>query len=412
MTKPIYLCLSILFFFCFNQSVLHSQFDRDQSCSVDVNNECVANTLLTAVPFLRINSNARSGAMGDVGIAIASDANSTNINLSNLVFSEQSVGLAVNYTPWLRNLALPDIYLSNVAGYYKLDDKQVVSAFMDYFALGDITFTNINGISDGSGRPHEFSVGLGYARKLGDNLSAGLTGKYIYSNLATGAQVLGIDVKSAKTVAADISLTYNSQISRQNNLTVGLVISDIGPKVSYTDRVDVKDVIPTNLGIGTAVSRQLSPHNKITVAIDFNKLLVPTPIPFQIIENTGALAGTVVQNPNFDQNQNGIGDYREQSLLTGIFNSFADAEGGFTEEIQEINYSIGFEYEYNNTFAVRTGYFNEHELKGNRKFLTLGFGIKYTVLSFDFSYLMTATNTRSPLDNTLRFSLIYTGKTS
>jgi len=394
----------ILLFSLFLSSVVRGQFDPVEGCIVDINNECIPNTLLTAVPFLRIVPDARSGAMGDVGLATSADANAIHFNASKLAFAENDFGLSVTYTPWLRELGLTDVFMSYLAGYNKIDETSAVGYSFKFFSLGDINFTDINGNSTGSGRPREFEIAGAYSRKLSDNLSAGLTAKYIYSNLASGQQVGGIDIETANAFAADISLTYIGEVgANDNTLSIAGAITNLGSKVSYTNSSEVRDFLPGNLGIGGAYTLNLDEFNSLTFALDFNKLLVPTPQPFEIIDENDLQ----VDNPEFDEDNNGIGDYRELSTFSGIFGSFTDAPGGFSEELKEIAYSFGAEYTYNSQFSVRTGYYFENELKGARQYLTLGLGLKYNVANINFSYLIPTSNRRSPLDNTLRFSFIF-----
>lgn len=399
---------------CFMSSQVTSQvFDPDKGCAIDVNGECIPNTLLTAVPFLKIVPDARAGAMGDAGLATSADANSIHFNASKLAFAEQNFGLGVTYTPWLRELGLTDVFLAYLSGYNKINDVQAIGFSLKFFSLGDINFTDINGGSTGMGRPREFEIAGAYSRKLGDNLSAGITAKYIYSNLASGQQVQGIDINTANAFATDISLTYMKEVgSNDNELSIAGAISNLGSKVSYTNSSLTKDFLPGNIGIGAAYKMNLDEYNSLTFAMDINKLLVPTPQPFELIEVIDGKE-TEVPNPNFDQTggddggPDGIGDYRQKGTFAGIFGSFADAEGGFSEEIKELTYSLGVEYLYNSQFAVRTGYYFENELKGDRQYLTLGVGLQYNVATINISYLIPTSNRRSPLDNTLRFSFIF-----
>lgn len=397
---------------------LHTEaqvFDPSKGCAIDVNGECIPNTLLTAVPFLKIVPDARAGSMGDAGLATSPDANSMHFNASKLAFAEQNFSLSATYTPWLRELGLTDVYLAYLSGYNKLSDDQAIGFSLKFFSLGDINFTDINGNSTGSGRPREFEIAGAYARKLGDNLSAAISAKYIYSNLASGQQVQGIDITAANAFAADISLTYQTEVGpNDNEFTFATAISNLGSKVSYTNSSDTKDFLPGNFGIGAAYKLNFDSYNSLTFALDINKLLVPTPQPFRIIENPGTDTEREIENPDFDLigdpvtgGPDGIGDYRQKSTFSGIFGSFADAEGGFSEELKELTYSLGLEYWYNNQFAVRTGYYFENELKGDRQYLTLGVGLKYNVASIDISYLIPTSNRRSPLDNTLRFSFVF-----
>lgn len=349
------------------------------------------NTIISAVPFLRIVPDARSASMGDAGIASSPDANSMHHNASKLAFIDSDLGLAASYSPWLRSLGLQDVYMAYLAGYKRLDDFQTIGASLRYFALGDLQFTDINGGSLGVGRPNEFEIAVAYARKLSDNFSAGLTGKFIYSNLAGGQQIDNIDIVAATAGAVDISFTYLKPLNN-GNLRIGAAFTNLGSKVSYT-RSEFKDFIPGNFGIGAAWEMNFDDYNQLTFILDINKLLVPTPISDTL--------------PEYDANMNGFPDYREKSLFEGVFGSFGDAPNGFKEEIRELMYSVGFEYWYNKQFAFRGGYYYEHPTKGNRQFLTAGLGLKYNVFGLNVSYLVPTSNQRSPLDNTLRFTLVF-----
>ena len=361
------------------------------------NGQCIyrdlcPNTIISAVPFLRIVPDARSAAMGDVGIASSADANSMHHNASKLAFIDSDFGLAASYSPWLRSLGLQDVYMAYLAGYKRLDDFQTLGASLRYFSLGELQFTDINGTSLGVGRPNEFEVAVAYARKLSENFSAGLTGKFIYSNLASGQQIDNVDIVAATAGAVDISFTYQKPVNN-GMLRIGTAFTNIGSKVSYTKSA-FKDFIPGNFGLGAALELNLDDYNQLTFLLDINKLLVPTPIsPDDTI--------------NYDANGNGYPDYREKSLFEGVFESFGDAPGGFKEELREFMFSIGAEYWYNKQFAFRAGYYYEHPTKGNRQFLTAGLGLKYNVFGLNVSYLVPTSNQRSPLDNTLRFTVVF-----
>ena len=360
-------------------------------------NDCI-NTILTAVPFLRIVSDARSGAMGDVGIGLSADANAMHFNQSKLVLAEDPLGVSATYTPWLRSLGLNDVYLAYLTGYRKLSDLQAVGIGLRYFALGDINFTDENGNPTGTGRPNEFEVTAAYSRKLSDNLTAGIGAKFIFSNLASGQQVDGQTIDAGTAGAADVSLTYDTEIEANGNpsdLTLGLAITNIGSKITYTNAANQqRDFLPTNLGIGGAWTLNFDNYNSLTIAADVNKLLVPTRcIPTS--EN------------DCDSDGNNVPDWREQSPIGGIFSSFSDAPNGFEEELRELMFSFGVEYWYDKQFAVRAGYFTEHRTKGDRNYFTVGLGLKYNIFGLNFSYLVPTTNQRNPLDNTLRFSLLF-----
>jgi len=366
---------------------------RSQFCDPTTTDNC-PNAIISAVPFLRIVPDARSAAMGDGGIGISADANSMHFNASKLAFVEADFGLAASYSPWLRSLGLQDVYLAYLAGYKKLGENQTIGASLRFFSLGDLQFTDINGLSLGQGSPNEFEVAVAYARKLSTKFSAGLTGKFIYSNLAGGQQIDNIDIVAATSGAVDISFTYETpmKIGDGATLRIGTAFTNIGSKVSYT-KSEFKDFIPGNLGLGAALEMNLDEYNQLTFLFDLNKMLVPTPIS--------------PQSDEYDENMNSYPDFREKPLFEGIFGSFTDAPGGFKEEMREISFSLGAEYWYNKQFAFRAGYYYEHPTKGNRQFLTAGLGLRYQVFGLNISYLVPTSNQRSPLDNTLRFTLMF-----
>lgn len=343
------------------------------------------NTVNTAVPFLRISPDARSGAMGDVGLAISPDANSVYWNLSKLPFAEKKAAIAVTYTPWLKEL-VNDVFLAQVAGYTQLDENQAIGGSLRYFSLGDIQFTDWTGQATGNFRPREFAFDAGYARRLSENWSIGLALRYIHSSLASGLTADQQTIRPGRAVSADLSTYYTKNFEKDNGvvntLSVGLAMTNIGTKISYTQSAQ-KDFLPTNLGLGAAYTIGIDEYNKVTFALDVNKLMVPTP-----------------QSDS---------TYPDKSVLEGLFSSFGDAPGGFKEELHELMYSVGGEYWYNNQFAVRAGYYNEHATKGNRKYFTAGVGVKYDIFGLNFSYLVPtgAGIQRNPLSNTLRFTLSF-----
>lgn len=348
------------------------------------------NTVFTAIPFLRINPDGRTGGMGDVGIATAVDPAAMYHNVSKLAFAPHKVGVSLTYTPWLKEL-VNDIYVAYLSGYTRIDDLQSVGLSFRYFSLGSIQFTDISGGVIADYNPNEFAVDLGYARKLSDRFSTGITLKYVRSDLGrVDVGGSGNSVRPAQAVAADVGFYYrNSDMKvggRDAELSLGAAITNVGNKVSYTQD-DTKDFIPINLGLGSNFKMKLDEYNSLAFALDVNKLLVPTP--------DTSYDATDPENP------------RNKSLLSGIFGSFADAPNGFKEEMQEIMLSVGAEYWYNDLFAVRMGYFNEHKLKGNRKFLSVGLGLRYSAFGFNFSYIIPTSDQRNPLDNTLRFSLTF-----
>ena len=353
------------------------------------------NTITTAVPFLLISPDSRAGGMGDVGVATSPDANSLHWNPAKYSFIDQEVGFAVSYVPWLRNL-VPDINLSYISGYKKLNKNEVVAMELRYFTLGDITFTDVIGNNLGQYKPSEFALGSSYSRKLSDQFSLAISARYIYSNLTGGQSAGGIATNAGQSIAADVAGYYVKDIriaKKDMELAFGANVSNIGNKISYTE-TSTRDFIPINLRLGTALNADLDDYNKISFAFDLNKLLVPTPPIYNDSINDQIDFG---KDPNV-------------SVVSGIFQSFGDAPGGFNEEMREINFSVGTEYWYDNQFAIRAGYFNEHNTKGGRKFFTFGSGVKYNVFALDFSYLINASraiNGNNPLANTMRFTLTF-----
>ena len=348
----------------------------------------VNNPIVTAVPSLSIAPDARAGGMGDIGAATTPDVNSQYWNAAKYVFMESDAGLSVSYTPWLRKL-VTDINLAYVAGYWKFDQRQALSASLRYFSLGDITLMDQLGIPQGSAHPNELAVDLAYSRLLSEKLSAAITLRFIYSDLNNGINLSGgTEMYPGSSVAADLSSYYKTPVTLQNvdgTLAFGVNISNIGSKISY-DQNETSNFIPTNLRIGGSFDYPLDNYNKISISADLNKLLVPTP----------------KLNPTAAD----ITAYNKLSPIAGIFQSFTDAPGGFKEEMEEIMWSVGAEYAYNNQFFVRGGYFNENQFKGNRKYFTAGAGFKLNIFQLDAAYVI-STSQSNPLDQTLRFSLSF-----
>jgi hypothetical protein len=346
------------------------------------------NVVTSAVPFLRISPDARSGGMGDVGIATTPDANAAFWNLAKTPFNTSKGGISVTYTPWLKDLGLNDVYLASLSGFLKIDDDQAISSSLRYFSLGSIQFTDNLGNDLSSYRPREFAFDAGYSRKLSSNLSLGIALRYINSNLASGT-INGVAYKAGSSVAADLSLFHSGIGASGSGLNYGVTLSNLGSKISYTSDANQKDFIPANLGLGIAYTKAIDPTNKITFGLDIHKLLVPTP-PL-----VGDSAGLV--------------SYRSKGVVSSWFSSFGDATGGLSEELKEFQASLGAEYWYNNQFALRAGYFYENPTKGNRKYFTLGAGLKYSTYGLNFSYLLPSGSgvSRNPLSNTVRFSLVF-----
>jgi hypothetical protein len=352
-----------------------------------------ANTITTAVPFLSITPDSRAGGMGDAGVGTTPDLSSQHWNPAKYAFMESDMGVSLSYSPWLRAL-VDDINLAYLVGYKKIDDVQTMSGSLRYFSLGNITFTSEFGEITGQQNPNEFAIDLGYERLLSEQFSGSVAIRYIRSDLTGGQLINGVESRPGNSYAADVAFYYYNEFraNRKDNIfSAGINIQNIGAKISYTEG-EVKDFIPTMLKLGTAYSTEPDRYNKFTFAFEVNKLLVPTPPKDSTIYEEGAIIYP--------------GNSTDISVISGIFTSFTDAPGGMKEELQEINLSAGVEYWYNNQFALRAGYFHEHENKGNRKFLTFGAGFKLNVFALDFSYLL-PTQQNHPLANTLRFTLAF-----
>lgn len=353
-----------------------------------------ANTITTAVPFLSITPDSRAGGMGDAGVGTTPDLNSQHWNPAKYAFMESEMGVSLSYSPWLRAL-VDDINLAYLVGYKKIDDVQTVSTSLRYFSLGDIIFTSDFGEYVGQQSPNEFAIDLGYTRQLSEIFSGSVAVRYIRSDLTGGQLINGVESNAGNSYAADVSFyLYNEfRANRRDNIfAAGINIQNIGAKISYTDG-EVKDFIPTMLKLGASYTTELDEYNSFTFAIEANKLLVPTPP----VDTIGFDEGEVIYPGGINS---------DKSVIAGIFSSFGDAPGGLSEELQEINLSAGVEYWYNRQFALRAGYFYEHENKGNRKFLTAGAGLRLNVFALDFSYLL-PTQRNHPLENTLRFTLSF-----
>lgn len=383
------------------------------------------NTITTAVPFLIINPETRGGGMGDVGVATSPDGASMHWNPSKYAFIQDKAGVSISYTPWLRAL-VPDISISYLSAYYKIDRMSAVAASLRYFSLGNIQFTDQFGNNTIQFTPNEFALDVAYSRKLSEKFSGGLAARYINSNLTGGQTVGQATSKAGRTVAVDLSTYYeNDDVTIfEKNATIawGININNLGAKISYTNAAN-RDYLPINLRVGPRVTWELDDYNKISVAVDLNKYLVPTPPVYQTDS---------AENPLEDENGNLLiasGEDPNRPVPQGVLQSFYDAPGivtknedgtysvepgsRFGEELREINFGVGAEYWYDDQFAFRAGYFYEHISKGNRKFLTVGAGLRLSVFGLDFSYLVPTYFGRrnqvqtSPLANTLRFTLSF-----
>ena len=358
------------------------------------------NAITTAVPFLTIGPDARSGGMGDAGIGLPPDAFGNYWCLAKMPYADKNIGVGVTFTPWLKAL-VNDIYMGNVSAYYKLNGGQVLTPSLRYFSLGSIQFTDASGNDIGTFSPHEFSYDVGYSRLLADHFSMGAALRYVYSNLAKGYNSSpGVAIKAGNAAAADLSFMYSSkrkptEADSQSHIksgtthityNIGVNISNLGNKMTYTGNAQDKDYLPANLGVGGAVNFLIDRYNKLTLLVDFNKLLVPTP-------------DTLVSNGQYV--------YKTYSVPESEIKALTYAPGGSKEKLEEINISGGAEYTYNKIFAFRAGYFSENKYKGNRKYMTMGFGLNFNAFGLNLSYLIPTNAQKNPLDNTLRFTLLF-----
>ncbi|WP_205501510.1 type IX secretion system outer membrane channel protein PorV [Rufibacter psychrotolerans] len=340
--------------------------------------------ITTAVPFLSVTPDARSAGLGDAGVAISPDANSIYWNSAKLGFIEEDLGLSLSYTPWLSKI-VNDMSLSQLSAHKKVTPNSSLALSLLYFDLGELNFTDAAGHPIQNFNPKEYAISLAYGQRLSENLSLGVGARFIHSNLSGNVNVSGNNLGESQpgnSVAVDLGIYYTKDLAiggKNYNLALGGNVSNVGGKISYTT-AGRKDFLPTNLRLGTAFTMELDPYNKITLAIDGNKLLVPYTRPDDPAAND------------------------QTNVFSGIFKSFTDAPGGGSEELKEITVSTGLEYWYDNMFAARAGYFFENELKGGRKYFTMGLGIRYQKFGVDAAYLI-PNEQNNPLAQTLRFSL-------
>ena len=374
------------------------------------------NTITTALPFMAITPDSRAGGMGDAGTALSPSSSSIYWNTSILSFSEQTSEVSLSYTPWLRQLT-NDIHLSYLSAYYKINETHSVGGALRFFSLGEITFTDASGNVIRDDKPSEFELTGAYAFRLSNRLSLGINGKFAYSNLTGGLTVGGVNTKAGVVVAADLAFSYYNDDAKIGNLngvyTFATTLNNIGNKVAYSE-LSERDFIPMNLKIGNSFLAKFDAYNEVTFSLDLQRLLVPTPPIYDLID--GEVTMLAGMNPNV-------------GVINGIAQSFYDAPGAlatdengdyiqdadgnyevvsgtrFKEELSEINVAFGVEWWYNDVFAVRTGVFYESPNKGNRQFLNLGASLKYNMFAIDFSYLASLNGRQSPLANTLRFTV-------
>lgn len=348
--------------------------------------------ITTGVPFLLITPDARAAGMGELGVATSPDSYAQQWNPAKYAFSESNSGLGLSYTPYLRQL-VDDIFLGSLTYYKKLNDRSAWASSLKYFSYGNVQFNNMMSgtiIDQGSKRPNEITLDLSYSLKLSEKFSMAVAGRFLRSDLKIHTD---IDATSANSLGVDIAGFYQgSPFGLGNNdarFRGGFNISNIGPRLKY-DEGGQMDFIPTNLKIGSGMDLIFDSSNILGIHLEFSKLLVPTPVVF------------------YDNNNQQLG-YRQPDVnfFNGIFKSFNDAPGGFDEELKEITWALGLEYLFANTLALRSGYFNESEEKGSRRYLTFGAGFKLKSMEIDISYLSSTSKIRNPLENTLRFSLSF-----
>jgi len=407
MSNTIKKYLILFYFLIFTGASLFAQ----SNFPFDNPTEPYLNTITTAAPFLLISPDSRAGGMGDLGVATSADTYSQHHNPAKYVFNEQLFGVGISYSPWLRKL-VSDVHLAYLAAFWNITENDAIAASLRYFSLGNIDFFDINGYKLNSANPNEFALDFTYSRKLSKIVSMAITPRFIYSNLTAGFQDIGsgVDMKAGLAGAVDISLFvnkefmhYNSEI-KSSELMFGANISNIGNKISYTNSDVRRDFLPCNLRLGFSYAINIDDYNKVALNIEIAKLLVPTPTIYIREDTVGA-----------DREIYGNGrDLSEINPIVGIARSFYDAAGGyginpkgcFNEEFREVNWAFGIEYTYRNILFVRAGTFLENKYKGNRKYATVGVGVKYNVFAIDVSYLFPFTHYH-PLENSLCFSLTF-----
>ncbi|WP_034924549.1 type IX secretion system outer membrane channel protein PorV [Gillisia sp. CAL575] len=373
--------ITILFlgFSLLSNAVVFSQEERDR-------------VITTAIPFLLIAADARAAGMGDQGVATSADAFSQQWNPAKFAFINSEQGIGVSYTPYLSSI-VNDIFLGNLTYFNRLDDRSAVAASLRYFSLGSIETQENFGDEALLLSPNEFTLDVSYALKLADNFSMAVAGRYLRSDLKLA--VNSEDATAASTFGVDIAAFYQSQNIVFSNfdgkIRAGANISNIGPKIKY-DEVGQENFIPTNFKVGGGFDFIFDPSNRLGTYLEFNKLLVPTPQDF---------------NGDGDIDVSDEDEYNNIGSIEGIFKSFGDAPDGFGEELREVTWAFGAEYVYQDQFTLRTGYFNESDTKGSRKFVAIGAGFKYAPVVIDVSYLFSTSNVVSPLEGTLRFGLVF-----
>jgi hypothetical protein len=348
------------------------------------------NIVSTAVPFLRISPDARAGGMGDAAIATAPEANAPFWNLSKVAFAKKKTGIAFNYTPWLRDLGLTDVYLASGAFYHKLDDNNIISSSLRFFSLGNIQLTDFSGNVLNTVRPSEFSIDAGYTRVLSEKMSIAVALRYINSRLVVGDVGTGVVYRAGNAMAGDVSLFYNGVNPDGQGLSWGVVMSNLGTKVGYTNDARNKDFLPANLGFGVAYTKAMNDMNKITFALDINKLLVPV---------SPSATGT------YSTDSTNLANYRTTGVVSSWMKSFSDG----SNQLNSLQISAGAEYSYDEKFLLRAGYFYEDKSRGNRRYFSAGAGFNLNFMTVNVSYLVPSGSgvTRNPLSNTLRLGVVF-----
>mgnify|MGYP003610160106 FL=1 len=373
-------------------------FAQDTGGNDTGNDYTKSNPILTGAPFLRISPDARAGGLGDQGVATSTDNYSQYWNAAKYAFAPDYSGVAFTYTPYMGSL-VNDVFLLNATYYTFLgqDERSTLGASIYYFNMGEIELNQLQGtdiVSMGKAKPNEFSIDLSYGLRLTDNYSMAVTGRFIRSDLFNG--VSDGTVQPANTFAVDLAGYYQSETMDTNNfegkLRGGFQISNIGPKLDYSNSEDNASYLPTTLRLGVGYDFKFDDYNKVGITTEFSKLLVPTPT-YEKDENGNPIPGT--------------GYIHNIGVMSGIFSSFGDAPGGGKEELKEIMYSVGAEYSYNDALFIRAGYFHESPMKGDRQHLTLGLGLKYNAFAFNASYLIPMSDTNNALENTLRFGIAW-----
>ncbi|MFM7357100.1 MAG: type IX secretion system outer membrane channel protein PorV [Sediminibacterium sp.] len=348
------------------------------------------NIVSTAVPFLRISPDARAGGMGDMSIAASPDANAAFWNLAKVPFAKNRTAVSVNYTPWLKDLGLSDVYLASLAAYHKVNDESALSTSLRFFSLGNIQLTDFSGNILNTIRPSEFSIDLGYSRIISDRISLAVALRYINSRLVIGDVGTGVVYRAGTSVAGDVSMFYNGTDESGAGLTWGITLANLGAKIGYTNDARNKDFIPANLGAGVAYTTVMDGNNRLMVGLDVNKLLVPS-LPVA----TGV----------YSADSANLANYRSTGVVSSWLKSFGDG----TNQLDALQVSLGAEYAYNEQFFVRAGYFHESKSRGNRQYFSVGAGFSMDAFQVNLSYLVPSGSgiTRNPLSNTIRVGLLF-----